>query len=387
MFQIQDNPLLMIALIFAAGYPAGLLARKGGMPKVTGNILAGILLGPSFLNVFDHSIAKILEPLTVFAMGLITCVVGGHLSYRRLHNALYRILSVSFFETAFTVLLVSGGAYWYTGDPVVGLLIGPIAAATAPATVLAVVFEERGKGLLIKTLFAAVALDNVFAVVLFSLGRAQIRGMTGGEGGVGSGVLLAFRELLFAVLLGVILGFLLTRLVRFKKIEPFSGLLMAILLATGGAEAIGVSPLLTSLVLGIFLGNSERKSESWVTSLESLEPALMTCFFTLAGVDCDIGTIGQVGVLGGIYIIARSAGKLGGGYLGGKIGTKIARVYENIGMALLPHAGLAIGLIVILNSDPVIASNYPEVVRELTNVVLAAVVIFEIIGPPLVRRS
>ncbi|MCA9413888.1 MAG: PTS sugar transporter subunit IIA [Candidatus Omnitrophica bacterium] len=383
-----DNPILALSILFVVGYPAGLLARKIGIPKVTGNILAGVLLGPSLFMVFDDSAAKTLKPLTVFAMGMITCVVGGHLSYRRLHNALKRIGSFAIAEVAMTFTLVASGIYWFTESLPTALLMGAIATETAPATVLAVVREEKAKGLLIKTLLAVVALDNVLCILIFSLIKAQVTHfLASGEMAILTAMVVACKGLLFSILIGSGVGALLVYLVRKKKIEPFSGLFMAILLSISAAEILHASPLLTSLTLGIFLGNSGRDGESLVTSLESLEPVLMTCFFTLAGVDIHLDSLGKFGAIGAAYLVARFVGKVSGGAIGGFLGTDIARIRSNIGPALLSHAGLAIGLVVLLQGDPDLAAANPKMIEDITNVVLASIVIFEILGPPLVRRS
>ncbi len=388
MSEITSNPIVAISLLFVVGYPAGLLAKKIGIPKVTGNILAGVVLGPSVISLFDESAARTLEPLTIFAMGMITCVVGGHLSYRRLHNALRRIGSVAIAEVLLTFGLVSSGIYWITGSLPTALLMGAIATETAPATVLAVIREERAKGLLIKTLLAVVALDNVLCILLFSLMKAQVTHfLVSGEMAFLTAMMVACKGLLFSILIGGGVGSLLVYLVRKKKIEAFSGLFMAILLSISAAELLHASPLLTSLILGIFLGNSGRDGESLVTSLESLEPVLMTCFFTLAGVDIHLDSLGSFGLLGAAYLFARLTGKVAGGTLGGWLGTDIARIRNNIGPALLSHAGLAIGLVVLLQGDSELAAANPKMIEDITNVVLASIVLFEIIGPPLVRRS
>ena len=115
---------MAIALIFAAGYPAGLLARRVGMPAVTGNILAGVLLGPSLFGVFPSTMAEDLELVTIFAMGLITVVIGGHLNYRRLHNAKRRIGSVALLEITLTAGLVTSAVFLVGQEWPTAILLG-----------------------------------------------------------------------------------------------------------------------------------------------------------------------------------------------------------------------------------------------------------------------
>lgn len=379
------SPLFAIALILAVGYLAGLLSRRLGAPAVTGNILAGVLMGPSALGVFEKTIAHDLEPITLFAMSLMTALVGGHLSYRRLHNSLGRILTVTLFEVGLVVVLVvaamvAAGARWE-----IALLLGALAAATAPATVLAVVREERAKGLLVKTLLATVALDNVLCVILFSICVEQVASAAGSELSLTWGATAdALVDVLFAIALGAVLGGALLLLARTRGIQPFTGLFMGILLTAGGAQWIGISPLLACLSLGVVLGNSRRENEDLISGLESMSPILFTCFFTLAGIDLQLDRLPEIGILGGSYFLARGLGKIGGGWLGASLGRALPRIRTNLSRALLPQAGLAIGLVVILQGDSRISA---ETVRIVTEVILATVVLNEIIGPPLVRRS
>lgn len=379
------SPLFAIALILTVGYLAGLLSRRLGAPAVTGNILAGVLMGPSALGVFEKTIAHDLEPITLFAMSLMTALVGGHLSYRRLHNSLGRILTVTLFEVGLVVVLVVAAMVAVGAGWEIALLLGALAAATAPATVLAVVREERAKGLLVKTLLATVALDNVLCVILFSICVEQVASAAGSELSLTWGATAAaLVDVLISIVLGAVMGGALLFLARTRGIQPFTGLFMGILLTAGGAQWIGVSPLLACLSLGVVLGNSRRENEDLISGLESMSPILFTCFFTLAGIDLELNRLPEVGILGGSYFLARGLGKIGGGWLGATLGRALPRIRTNLSRALLPQAGLAIGLVVILQGDSRISA---ETVRIVTEVILATVVLNEIFGPPLVRRS
>lgn len=387
MAELGGNPLLGIALIFLAGYPVGLLARRIGIPAVTGNILAGIILGPSVLGFFDHHLARDLENVTIFAMGFITAVIGGHLNYRRIHNAKRRIISTMVGEVALTGTLVALAIYASGQSWEIALILGAIATATAPATVLAVVKEEKAKGLLVKTLLSSVALDNVFCILLFSLATALVAGgvvIDGTSASFMPALVKAFASLVGSVMFGSLLGWILLTLIRRETLEPFSGLFIAILFASGGAQNLGLSPLMACLALGLVLGNSGRATEDVLYSLESVEPILLTCFFTLAGIDLRIDLLPALGLAGAAYFFARAAGKVCGGYMGALVGSSPPRVREGVGPALVPQAGLAIGLVVLMQGDPRFSQ---EMIATITNIVLGVVVINEIIGPTFVRRS
>jgi PTS system fructose-specific IIC component len=388
----DPTPLFSVAVIFVVGFASGRLANRLGLPAVTGNIVAGVILGPSVLALFPENLVReTLRPIAIFAMGLITLVVGGHLSYRRLHNALRRILWITVLEVGLTFGLVITAARLLGAEWNVALILAAISTATAPATVVAVVRETRSKGLFVKTALAAVALDNVLCIFLFVLAMTVARDtaqaghltwlwVTIGDplwqlgGGTGLGLLIGWAALFFT---------------RRYGLSRFTAVFAAVLLGTGVAQFAGLSPLLVCLALGIFFGNSGRTAESFVDALESLEPVLLTCFFVLAGLDLNLtklyemGAVG-LGSLGLAYFVARVFGKSLGSFLGAVGGGSPKRVRAAIGLSLLPQAGLAIGLVVLIQGDRFIPSAVAQVI---TTVVLATVVLNELVGPPCVRRA
>lgn len=385
MFEFTLNPLLAIAVIIIAGFTAGALARRLGVPAVAGNILAGVALGPSLLGVFAEDTAIELDPVTNFIMGLITLIIGAHLNLRRIRSALRRILSIVLVEVTLTFGLVLAGAYWLGTGWQTAILLAAIATATAPGTVLAVIKEERAKGLMVKTLLAGVALNNMLCILLFSIATAAVaHANLAHEQSILQSALKPAIDIVIAAALGAALGAALPPLVRSRRVEPFTALIAAIFLATGASIYLGVSPLLTNMCMGIMLANIDRRSEAPISALENIEPILLTCFFTLAGIKLHLGDIGVMGALGGMYFVARAIGKAGGGFIGGALGGSVARIRNTLGLALLPQAGLAIGQVVILQGD---ARLPADIVNIITDVVLATVVLNEMVGPPLVRRA
>lgn len=388
----SPTPLFSVGVIFVAGFAGGRLANRLGLPAVTGNIMAGVVMGPSLLGLFPETLVReTLRPIAIFAMGLITLVVGGHLSYRRLHNALRRILWISVLEAGLTLGLVITAARLLGARWNVALILGAISTATAPATVVAVVRETRSKGLLVKTALAAVALDNVLCIFLFVLAMTIARDtaqadrltwlwITMGDplwqlgGGTGLGLLIGRAALFFTHKYGL---------------SRFTAVFGAVLLGTGTAQFAGLSPLLVCLAMGIYFGNSGRSAEAFVDALESLEPVLLTCFFVLAGLDLNLTKLYEMsavglGSLGLAYFVARFCGKSLGSFVGAAAGGSPKRVRDGVGLCLLPQAGLAIGLVVLIQGDRFIPSALAQVI---TTVVLATVVLNELIGPPLVRRA
>jgi PTS system fructose-specific IIC component len=376
------SPFLMVSILILSGVLGGWLAKLVRLPHITGNILGGLIVGPACLGLIrDHHDLLALQPLSTFAMSMIAVSIGGHLSYRRIHNSLRRIVSISIMEVGCTVFLVIIVARLFQLDWPMSLMLGAISAATAPATTIALIRELRCKGPFVKTLVSVVALDNIFCILLFVMMRTFVSAyFESGEttGKIDEALLLSAYHLLGAGLLGFLAGWISKRLVSTPKFHDFSTILVAIMVCDGLAAYLGLSPLLVNLFFGVYLGNSSEVAEKQLTTLEPLEPILYICFFTLAGASLHIDSMMEVGGLALVYFASRFIGKGLGAALGGLIGRCSTRLWQNMSFALVPQAGIAIGLVVLLDAD---ATMPQEMTRAVGAIILAAVTINEIVGP------
>lgn len=377
---------LVLSIILLAGLAGGSLARLVRLPAVTGNMLAGLLIGPAVLDVFGgQPITSSLQPLSTFAMALIAVLVGSHLSYRRIHNALQRIVAITVFEVAGAVLLVTL-AMRFLGLPwPVALIIGCIAAETAPATTVAIIREMRAKGPFVKTVLSMVALDNMLCIMLFAFSRSLLADSY--VGGADSSRLLDALghtgwQFIASVVLGFGLGHLTERLVHRAHVHDFSAVFVTIFLCLGISTYLGFSPLLSCLFFGMYLGNASPEAARQTRALEPIELLLFSCFFTIAGASVHLDMLLQAGVFSLVFLLARIVGKSSGATLGGIIGRSPRRITANAGLAVVPQAGISIGLVVLLSGDARIPSETSELIGT---IILGAVAVNELIGPFLTR--
>lgn len=382
----EVGPLLMLAVVLVMGAAGGWMAKRIRIPGVTGNIIAGAVIGPAFLNVFGGAeAAKLLQPLSSFAMGLIAVAVGGQFSYRRIHNALRRILTITVFEALLAVGLVSG-VLLAVGTPwPVALLLGSLASETAPATTVAVVREMRARGPFVKTLLSVVSLDASICIMMFAFTMTLVGDYyrTGASRfSLDTALLNTGWVFLGALVLGLAAGIATEWLVRRTRVHHFSIVVVAILLCVGLSAHWHLSPLLTSLVFGAYLGNASREAETQLRALEPLEPLLYIAFFTLAGIGLHLDMLAQAGLLTVLYLGARFLGKSVGAAAGGLLSRTSRRIWSNIPFAVLPQAGVVLGLVVLLEGNQSIPADVSHVVGT---VVLAAVTVNEILGPLFTR--
>jgi len=165
-----------MSVVLVAGVVSGALARRLHLPSITGQILVGVLIGPSVLAVFDHATIRGLEPFLDFALGLMAVAVGSHLHWARLKNAKRRLAWLLLFEALLTpVLVFTSLAFVPDIQTPFAMLVSAIAISTAPATILAMVKETHSKGVFVKTLLASVALNNLACICLFELAHTAAR--------------------------------------------------------------------------------------------------------------------------------------------------------------------------------------------------------------------
>lgn len=382
------NSFLLVSILIVAGSLGGWFAKRLHLPHITGNILGGILIGPACLGILGaHGEMQSLQPLSTFAMSLIAVSIGGHLSYRRIHNALRRIVAISILEVSVTVSAVVALARLFHASWPMALMLGAVSAATAPGTTLALIRELRCKGPFIKTLVSTVALDNILCIMLFVIMRTFVSAYyQGGEvtAQIGDALFLSTYHLLGAAVLGVAVGAVSETLVSRPTFHHFSTILVAIMTCDGLAAYLGLSPLLVSLFFGVYLGNSTEVAEKQLTTLEPLAPILYICFFTMAGASLHISSLTEAGGLAAVYFAARLAGKGLGAALGGIVGKCSRRIWLNMSFALVPQAGVAIGLTILLANDKHIPL---ELTRAIGAIILAAVTLNEIVGPILTKAA
>jgi PTS system fructose-specific IIC component len=384
----EMGPVLTVALLLLAGAAGGWVLQRLRLPAITGNVLVGVLLGPSGLKLLNGEQEILaLRPLSVLAMGLIAASIGAHLCYRRIHTALRRIIGIALLEVSCSVALVVLVSRWLHASWPTAILLAVIAAATAPATSVALVRESRAKGPFVKTLLSVVALDNILCISLFAVTRILLTDFYGRGGAFPRiPVALAYAALQLAgsLAIGLVIGKVTEGFVRHPRLHDFSTVLVAILLCTGLSEYLGLSPLLTTLFFGVWLGNAAGAPEKALDALAPIEPLLYVAFFTLAGASLHLEVLWSVGILCVAYLIARAVGKGLGAALGGVLTGSSRRLWSNVPLGLIPQAGVAIGLVVLLDADAHIPGAVSEAVGA---VVLAAVAINEIIGPVFTRLA
>ena len=394
--QTFDDPLLNFATVLIAGIIGGELFARIRLPKVTGWIATGILLrqlqlpgmqtenGVNELNNF--------LPYMHFVLGFIAFTVGATLYFSSLRNAGKRVGALLLGETLITPVVV-GAILFFIGPLVPGgelmtrnpaILLAAIAIAGAPGTTVLVIQEARARGTLTRTLLAAIGLIDMVAVAVFVFVAAFLGGDVGW--------LMALQEVavqfVATFLIGLFCATIAILLTRTVVSPAFLGpTMVAIVLAAWGlASGFGASGgILACTFAGIAVTNLRhdlvRSCEAY---LQSIGGVLFALFFTFAGMRLDFGLVPQALALVLLYFIARLTAKVLSAYTSMTFsgGTKNLRKY--LGVALVPHGGVAVGLILLVVSDP----SFDSEIQDIVNTVgLSALAINQLLGPSATRLA
>jgi Kef-type K+ transport system membrane component KefB/mannitol/fructose-specific phosphotransferase system IIA component (Ntr-type) len=382
-----DNSMFMLAVLLGFGAVCGQLTRRLHLPSVTGQILAGVILGPSVLHVFGHEGAVALRPVVHFALSLIAVDVGTHLHLRRLRNSLQRLGLLLILEVTVTPLLVLLAlVFGARQDWTFGVLFGALAVSTAPATVLAIVKETRSKGVYVRTLLAAVALNNIACITLFEMAHTAVSVAIDPSGGMSTySVFLApVIQLVGAMAIGGGIGLALIlgskHVIHVEQLTTVS--IISIFLTTGVADYFGISNLLACLFLGVTMVNlAPEKEEIGHRVFVNFEPAILAIFFTLAGLELDFSFLATGWILVALIVVVRFVGKVAAGVLAMRMAGGTENVRRYLGFGLIPQAGVAVGLLLDLQDNPA----FTEISSLILAVGVASVAVNEVIGPILVR--
>jgi len=406
-FQAHSLPILaLIGLVALLSFYFGKLTKAIRLPLIIGYMFFGVLIGPSFLGIFSQSIQSQLSFITEIALGFVALTIGLELNLNDLKKQGSGIISIIFAESFGALILVFFAVLLVTKNIPLALIFGSIAPASAPAGTVAVIKEYRAKGTLTKALYAVVGFDDGLGIILFGFASAIAKNIllhqTGSStGGFFTLILTPLKEIALSIIIGLTAGALFCILVRKLKSSSdyFIHIFGIVLLMVGLSHVFHLSLILTNMTAGILIINTQRHNfiEMMHKELTNVIPLLFILFFTLAGTNLQIGALPSLGLLGIVYIIARSAGLIGGSRLGALFGHVSKNVRNYVGLGILSQAGVAIGLSLIVKQDfsglgKVIESTGKSLITSgdqigtiVITTVTATCIFFEIIGPILTK--
>jgi len=390
---VDLNLALLFGLVVFGGAFGARLFQKFHIPQVVGAVVVGILLGQDVLNLVTPERIEALEPFTMFALGIIGFMIGAELRaevFKKYGRQFFIILFsqglgaflLVAFGTSFMAWFLSGRIYTSIA---MGLILGAISSATAPASTVNVLWEYKARGPLTAAILAIVALDDALALLLYRGAATGAKALLGAaDGSVFGTTFILLAEIVGTVLLGFLAGVTLYLLLKFvradDKILEFS--IASLLLIVGVSMIAGIDPILPAMVLGITMANlAPRQSEHVFELIRKFSPPVYISFFVLAGAHIELGRLASsTAAITAVYITLRVGGKVAGAWFGAKQSRAPAVVRKYLGICLLPQAGVAIGLAIL--SGQLFSADFGKTVIV---VVMTETFIIELLGPILVK--
>ncbi len=392
---LSSHALFTVGILLTFGYFMGKAVARIKLPAITGYIIAGLLLGDTVSGIVHTHMSEGLKIVTDVALGLIALTIGGEFYWVKLKKMGKEVVIITLAQIVLTFLAVTLSLWLFKMEFPLALIMGAIATATAPAATVAIVQTLRAHGPFVDYLYGVVALDDAGCVIVFGISFAIATGLLGaggaGAAAHGPAVLIghAFLEIFLSLLIGLIFGYLIHRMTR-RKDNANEILIITrglIFLETALAIVFHLSPLMSNMAAGTIIINLSARNHRIFRILEPLTPPIYALFFVIAGTELNPAVLLQekILILGAVFILARGAAKYGGVYLGSAVSGAPKCVRKYLGFCMIPEAGVAIGLVLLIQASPLIVHlppHYDQIISDMVNIILLAVFVNELVGPP-----
>ncbi len=409
MIQISETATLLIMLGFSMflGLLMTRVAKPFGLPAVTAYLVTGLLIGPCLLGRFGlgfrtfEDVAR-LGILSDVALGFIAFSIGNEFRLSELKQTGVQATVVAIVQALGATVLVDlsllGIYYVFDLGENIGvptcICLGAIATATAPAATLMVVNQYKAKGPLTSILLPIVALDDAVGLIVFAVSFGIAKAIHSGVAiSVVTVLVNPLLEVIGSLLLGFIMGVIFTWVEKLfhsntrRMSISITFVLLTVAVSMVEAEIpgteikLGFSSLLVCMMLGTVFCNICDFSEDMMDRVDKWTAPLFVVFFVLSGAELDLGVFSSLTVvtIGIVYIIARSLGKYIGAFVSAKATKCSPKICKYLGITLLPQAGVALGMSVTVAAE---LGTEGTIIR---NIVLFAVLIYELVGPMLTK--
>ncbi len=393
------EPLLVFGIIIFAGYIFGILADKIGLPKITGYIVAGILLSPKVAGIIPKEMVQHTDTITNISLAFITFSVGGTLLYSNIKKLGKSIIYITLFEaeTAFIMVFIGfllvlplfgktlfpQGGSWATTYIPLAILLACLASPTDPSATLAVMHEYKAKGEVASTIMGVAAFDDALGIINYSFATViALASIAHQKFSITSSIGKPLLVIGGSILLGIAFGILFNIISKYIPKQSEGTLIVIItgLLTTcfGIASALDLDQLMATMVMGAVVVNYNSLHEKIFAMLERYtEELIFVVFFCISGMQLDISKLSSSFIIIFMFFLFRTFGKVLGAYVGAVLGKASEKVKKYTGGGLIPQGGIVIGLALLIKQNPA----FSPVADILVSIIIGATVIHEFLGP------
>ena len=385
--------IISIALMLAIGFLMTRITKLLKLPNVTAYIVGGILAGPFCLNLLPDTIVEGTSFLPDIALAFIAFSTGEFFRLSTLKRNGGKVLMITVLESCCAAVLVFLVCWLVLRlNLAFSIVLGALATATAPASTIMTIRQTGAKGDFVETLLQVVALDDMVGLVLYSIAISVATAVFSSSGFRIENVLIPLGKTLLLMALGCVFGLILKWLVGTpRSTDNRLIIVIAVLFSYCGICAVvDVSPLLGCMAMGMVYINA-TDDDRLFRQLNYFSPPILLLFFFRSGLSFDLGSLvnnaGSIGtvpllVVGVIYFLIRILGKYIGAWTGCSFAKKSPKVRNYLGLALIPQAGVAIGLAALGAR-----ALGGEMGHALETIILSSSVLYELIGPGSAKLS
>ena len=403
------NILLSVSIALLAGLLMTRLFKPFKLPDVTAYLIAGVLIGPYCIGALGISglgfptmdAVHALGLMADVALGFIAFSIGSEFRLEELKKTGKQAFVIGIVQALVATLFVDLALYAVhmampnkLSLPQL-LVLGAIATATAPAATLMVVRQYKAKGPLTKLLLPIVALDDAVGLIVFAVSFGVAKTLLSGQVDLVSIIVNPLMEILCSLVLGAIMGWILTQLEkmfhsntnRLNLATGFVFLTVALSMLDFhlGPVHVSFSSLLVCMMMGTIFCNICPLSEDLMQRSDKWTSPLLATFFVISGAELELSVFADIAIvgIGVVYILFRCLGKYTGTLVSAKATKCEPQICKYLGVTLFPQAGVALGMCSIVASSTEFG-NEGTLIRNIT---LFAVLIYELVGPLMTRQA
>ena len=383
--------IISIAAMLFCGFLMTRLTKLIRLPNVTAYILTGILLGPYCFKVIPSTIINNLDFLSDIALAFIAFSTGEFFKFSTLRENGMKVVLITLAESLLATVFVFILTYFVLEiNLAFSVVLAALAAATAPASTMMTIRQTGAKGDFVNTLLQVVALDDIVGLVAYSAAISVATASISKKAFSVMSIILPLLQNIFVIALGGLLGWILYLILKNRSKDNKLIITVSYLFLLCGLSAlVGISPLLGCMAMGTIYINLSNDSKLF-KAMNYFSPPILLLFFVRSGLNFKLDSLFTTSsfgahplvLIGVLYFIVRIIGKYLGAFAGCLVTGKSDKVRNYLGLALIPQAGVAIGLASIGAR-----TLRGEMGQALETIILASSVLYEMIGPACAKLS
>lgn len=388
--------ILSIAIILFLGFLTTRLTKLIRLPNVTAYVIIGIVIGPYFLNIIPQSFIKGTDFLADIALALISFCIGEYFKFSSFKQNGVKSLTIALLESFLSMAVIFVLTYFILNlDLAFAIVLSALASVTGPTSTMMTIRQTKAKGDFVDTLLQVIAIDNIIGLLFFSVSVSVAISLSASVNSVSlaDSVVIPVLKNILMIILGSAMAFLILFLMPPGKRSKDNRLIISIsvlLMLCGICVLLGVSPMLGCMAMGTVYRNISN-DENLFKQLNYFSPPIMLLFFVRSGMNINLSALMSSGgennglsllVISILYFAVRIVGKYSGAFAGSFLMKKPKKTTSYLGLALIPQAGVAIGLAALCSRSlgGVLGNN-------IETVIILAGIMYELVGPVLAKLA